>query len=761
MIDAIRWLIILEALGLAIMPLTCWLLGALPDRGYGAAKIVGLLAVTYASWLIGSVFPIASTGVLPYAVLLAGASVGWWLAMDGTISSLRNASRVIAIEEILFLITFVAWCLLRAYVTHPGITHTEQPMDMALLNASIHASSYPAYDPWMSGHTINYYYLGYLMYGMVAKLSGVAPTVAFNLALSTIPALVVSSAYGVAYALCRKLWWAVLAPVFVAVIGNWHSAFVQLPSGVTPNNTFWWFWGSTRVIGGSSNITEFPFFSFLLGDLHAHVMALPVALLCVTIGCAFLFSDERLRPGWDVVTAGRVGCAAVAVGALFAINSWDFPIYLLLVAGCITAHAYLADDSAQWWRSPLTTVAILTLASIVAFTPFYLNYRSVAKGIGIVNTPSDFWQFSQVLGFFVLLAAIFVTTLGVLLQPADTAEDEEEMRPRSAAASEAGEVQAWASSNLGTIVVVAVILLVAIRFQLEVVAVLLGVGAAALLLLYRVLNTPEPNRADAMTLILIAAGCLAAAIPEVVYLKDVFQGGLNYRMNTVFKFDYQGWLLLGLSASYAAYRSWDVLRSYFSPQLSWVVLGVTAAALLTGGVYTWDAPQSTAQAGTADSLDALASLKSQNPSDYGLVSWLIAHVPPKTVELEAVGNATNGDEFHAEFGRIAGFTGLSAVMGWEGHETQWRGADPEIGTRVADVGTIYSTTNLSTAKTLLHKYGVRYVIVGETEHTVYGQSSKDLAKFGKFMRLAYQTTFQTQDPVTNKKVKHTDSIYTW
>ncbi|HCG00665.1 MAG TPA: hypothetical protein DEV93_08995, partial [Chloroflexi bacterium] len=62
-------------------------------------------------------------------------------------------------------------------------------MDMALLNASIHASSYPAYDPWMSGHTINYYYLGYLMYGMLAKLSGVAPTVAFNLALSTIPAL--------------------------------------------------------------------------------------------------------------------------------------------------------------------------------------------------------------------------------------------------------------------------------------------------------------------------------------------------------------------------------------------------------------------------------------------------------------------------------------------------------------------------------------------------------------------------------------------
>ena len=764
MIDAVRWVIILEALALAFMPLTCWLLRSLPDRGYGAAKIAGLLAVTYVSWLIGSVIPIASSGVLPYAVLLVGGAVGWWLALDETISSLRDAGRVIALEEVLFLTTFIAWSLLRAYVIHPGITHTEQPMDMALLNASIHASSYPAYDPWMSGHTINYYYLGYLMYGMLAKLSGVAPTVAFNLALSTIPALVVSATYGVAYALTRRLWWAVLAPVFVAVIGNWHAAFVQLPAGETPEKTFWWFWPSTRVIGGlcpqqCSTITEFPYFSFLLGDLHAHVMALPEALLCITIGCGFLFSTDRLEPRWNPLTAGRIACAAVAVGALFAINSWDFPIYLLLLAGCVGAHAYLADDSPTWWRAPLAIAAILSVASVAAFTPFYLNYRSVAKGIGFVNTPSDFWQFAQVLGFFVLLAAIFVAVLGVLLQPADAVEDEEEMTPR-AAATEAGQIQAWTSSNIATIAIVAAIVLLSIRLNLEVLVVLLGVGASALLLLYRVLNTPEPNRSDAVALLLIAAGCLAAAVPEVVYLKDVFQGGTDYRMNTVFKFDYQAWLLLGLAASYSAYRAWEVLRAYFSTQLGWVVLGVTAAVVLAGGVYTWDAPHSTAQAGTANSLDALASLKIDNPGDYGMVRWLIAHAPAKTVELEAIGSATHGDEFQAQFGRIAGFTGLSAVMGWEGHEYQWRGSDPEIGTRVADVGTIYTTSNPQTAATLLRKYGVRYVVVGQTERTVYGQSSKGLAKFGSFMRVAYHITYPASGPA-GAPTTQTDTIYTW
>jgi uncharacterized membrane protein len=392
---------------------------------------------------------------------------------------------------------------------------------------------------------------------------------------------------------------------------------------------------------------------------------------------------------------------------------------------------------------------------VVAFAPFYLNYRSVAKGIGFVNTPSDFWQFSQVLGPFVLLAAIFVTTIAVLLQPADASEDEEEMPSHRAAASEAGEAQAWASSNLATIVIVGAMVVIGIAFHLEVLVILLAVFTAAVLLLYRVLNTPEPNRSDAVALLLVAAGCLAAAIPEVVYLKDVFQGGPNYRMNTVFKFDYQGWLLLGLAASYATYRAWDILRAYFSARLAWVVLGVAGVTLLTGGLYTWDASRAAPQAGTVDSLDALSALKTQNPGDYGMVSWLIAHGPSKAVEVEAVGNAATPDEYHAEFGRIAGLTGLSAVMGWEGHEAQWRGADPQIEARVSDVRTIYSTTSTSTAKALLHRYGVRYVVVGDTERTVFGQDSKGLAKFARFMRVAYHTT-----PAGNG-TNQTDTIYTW
>jgi uncharacterized membrane protein len=77
-------------------------------------------------------------------------------------------------------------------------------------------------------------------------------------------------------------------------------------------------------------------------------------------------------------------------------------------------------------------------------------------------------------------------------------------------------------------------------------------------------------------------------------------------------------------------------------------------------------------------------------------------------------------------------------MGWAGHEYQWRGANPEIGTRLADITTIYTTADNAAANKLLRKYNVRYVVVGDTEHTIKGASPASLRKFAMFMRVAYR-----------------------
>ncbi|MGH2449068.1 MAG: DUF2298 domain-containing protein, partial [Chloroflexota bacterium] len=364
----------------------------LPDRGYAFARVLGLVTVTYITWIVGSFLPIAGGVVLPGLVSVAG-FVGWALRGRQVLRSLAQVKTAVVVEESLFLAGLIAWSALRAYVFHPDIAHTEQFMDMAFLSATLHAGSFPPLDPWMSGHTINYYYLGYLMNAILIRFSGVAPAVGYNLALSTIFALTLSGAYSLGYFLTRRLGWASVMPLFVVVLGNWHAVLVQLPQHQFPASGNGWFFDSTRVVGGGATINEFPFFSLMLGDLHPHVMSLPVTLLAIALGATFLYAEREPR-----LRAARLLVAAVVIGMLFTINSWDFPTYLLLAGACIAAGGYLASDRPDWWKVPALSIVALAVASVVLYTPFFLHFRSLADGIGVVTTRSDIFQVIQVFG---------------------------------------------------------------------------------------------------------------------------------------------------------------------------------------------------------------------------------------------------------------------------------------------------------------------------------------------------------------------------
>jgi uncharacterized membrane protein len=251
---------------------------------------------------------------------------------------------------------------------------------------------------------------------------------------------------------------------------------------------------------------------------------------------------------------------------------------------------------------------------------------------------------------------------------------------------------------------------------------------------YRVLNTEEPNRADAAALLLVALGCFAAAVPEVVYLRDVFAGGADYRMNTVFKFYYQAWVLLGIAAAYGAYRSWSVLRTITSSSWSWAALGLMALLTMGAGIYTTWIPQAGINVSKPATLNAAAWITASDPGDARAMSWLQRTASPQQVVLEAI-----GDDYQTNGTIISTFTGLPTVMGWGGHEGQWRPNDAEVTQRIKDVKTLYSTTSVTLARHLLQKYNVKYVLVGEAEAAKYGEHSPGLRKFHSFMRVAYST----------------------
>jgi uncharacterized membrane protein len=173
-----------------------------------------------------------------------------------------------------------------------------------------------------------------------------------------------------------------------------------------------------------------------------------------------------------------------------------------------------------------------------------------------------------------------------------------------------------------------------------------------------------------------------------------------------------------------------VLKQYFSAVYGWGAVAVIAVGTLGGLYYTVNAPQSANQGGLAQSLDGSALLQANAPGDYAAAQWLIRNVSGTPTEMEATGG-----EYDTRFARISTFTGLPTVMGWAGHEFQWRGADPEIQKRVDDIKTVYTTSDVAQARSLLRQYNVRYVVVGPTELQAY--PGPGLTKFSRFMHTAF------------------------
>ena len=272
----------------------------------------------------------------------------------------------------LFLVAFLSFYGVRAW--NPDLWQPwrggEKPMDFAYLNAVTRSTEMPPYDPWFAGGHLNYYYFGQFQIASLTKITGVLPSTAFNLAIALVFALTVGGAFSIVYNLAASRGGGgdrappsipggpylagITGAVFVAVIGNLDGA-VQLGQAVW-RFTFgegaagqFDFWRSSRVIDtsaqggldycGGCEITEFPFFSFLFADLHAHLIALPFAILALGLGLALLLGAEKTcsTKAW----AARIAALALTVGALFTINSWDYPTYLLFSVGVVVLAALI------------------------------------------------------------------------------------------------------------------------------------------------------------------------------------------------------------------------------------------------------------------------------------------------------------------------------------------------------------------------------------------------------------------------------------
>jgi uncharacterized membrane protein len=422
------WFLVLELFSLVSFPLAYRAFSRLPDRGWAFSKPLGLLLVGLGTWMIGLTHTIPNSR---WTVLLALVIVGVlsWAAVRRHLPEMRAFVRehasVIVAAELLFAAVFLGFTLLRASIS--DISGTEQPMDLMFLNATVTSPFYPPNDPWLAGQPVSYYYLGYLMIGALTMFTGIGVAIAYNLGLATAAALAAIAAFGVTFNLVRLARGSVdgavfggIAAAFLLLVasslvgtlelvraagiggdGFWSNVGIDgltEPDGPSPTwapvETHLWWWRISRVVPGGIN--EFPLFSFLLGDLHPHVMSIGFVLLTVGVAIQIYLQTSLLTIGikahsvlltaalalftialadFVLLDAGLVWLFAVAAliavgslgplwplglvlvastGALGAINLWDLPLGAALVVGALLLNAARNERSMRFGE----TVAI-------------------------------------------------------------------------------------------------------------------------------------------------------------------------------------------------------------------------------------------------------------------------------------------------------------------------------------------------------------------------------------------------------------------
>ncbi len=786
-----------EVLGLVTLPLAFRLFRALPDRGYALSKPLGILLCSYLFWILVTFGFLTNKRSAIVFVILLGAAISWYFYArkreegEEILAFLYRHRRVVLASELLFTVAFGGWALVRAY--NPEIMGTEKPMEFAFLNGILRSERFPPHDPWLSGYGISYYYFGYLMMAFLTRLSGFPSEVTFNLGIALLFALTLGGASSLVYNLVyhhkerSALTFGFLGALLVALVGNLEGVLEVLHTRGLGSPSFWewidirklaaapvsgrwlptdhWgWWRASRVVHDvmlgrdMEVIDEFPFFSFLLGDMHPHVLALPFVLLALALALNLFRSQEEKLDGPEM------GLLGLLVGALGFLNSWDLPTFGLIVVVAYAINRYIQDRATL--SDILEFAGKLVILSLLLYLPFYLGFRSQVGGILPVLFVKARWhQYLVIFGLFVfvllpfliaqfrelvlseegitareMLARGFALFLALLLSPffllllalsvvlinegtrtfviqklGEAAPLFPDMPPAS--------LDPWPMLRLALLDPLFsqpwLTVFLALIMCLALFALWLRTGQKSL----PEMRAQVRGSSSLFVLVLVAVGFLLTYLCEYVYIRDIF----GTRMNTIFKLYYQAWVLLAIASAYGVY--------YLSTGLKGVAryLWTTGFLVLLGMslIYPLAATRSKTAA-ASPTLDGMAYLLASSPDDYQAIQWLRVNVEGSPVILEAPGGS------YTPFGRVSAHTGLPTLLGWGGHEHQWRGTYEEPSRREPDIETLYTSLDLEETGRLLEEYDIEYVYLGPLEISKYDLGPAMIDKWAAIMDLVYQ-----------------------
>lgn len=347
----LAWLSFLVILGWVALPITLKVMPSIPSGAYSLSKILGLLIFSWMVWIAG--FEIKGFVLARFTAVTCW-GIFFLFLVASLLLGLKNKARLKSIfvqnkanwltQEIVFVGAFLVFTLVRIYCPHihdpVGEGYNgggEAGMDFGFLASVVRGETFPPQNMWMAGVPIGYsFYFGHLMMGIVTKTLGLVPAITYNLALITLFAAIFSCAFGLAFALSDRISSGLIAGFLCAAAGNlggakqyldvFHQCLITGSLGPLFGHVFD-YWGPTRIIPNSIN--EFPYFSVLYGDMHAHTLAMPFAMVAIGLVASFYMAPVSKPFQWnnDWTTLLFLG---FLIGSIAFLNTWELPTWVIL-----------------------------------------------------------------------------------------------------------------------------------------------------------------------------------------------------------------------------------------------------------------------------------------------------------------------------------------------------------------------------------------------------------------------------------------------
>ncbi len=683
----IFWWLNLFLLSLITLPFVVSIFRNFWDKGYAFAKIFSLIIITYLLFVFGVLKLITFTsfgiyGLLAILILISLLYLSRPKNMAAFKKIIQKDWPKFLFQEIIFLTILILWSYVRGF--QPDIEGLEKFMDWGFINSMLRTKYFPPVDMWFSGHSINYYYFGHLIFAFLTKLSSISSIITYNLAIATTCALTFTSVFSLTSNLVKQisskinLKQVILAGFISALLvtfgGNLHLIYkitrnfiADQPSLVINKETItqavsrYWYPDATRFIGfdpdtQDKTIHEFPAYSYVVSDLHGHLNDIAIVLLYVAFLFTFyqnIFSRKSAKPKFNPLL---IIFSGFNLSLAFMTNAWDFAVYGLLFA----ISFFIINLSRYDFLTTLKQTLIHGISIIIfwyLFTlPFMLNFTPMAEGLRFSDSQTPFYQLLVLYGGFWLITVPFI---------------------------------------------------IFIFYQIR-------------------KKTFNKNIADLFVIALIITATFLIIIPEIGYIKDIYISDYR-RANTMFKLVYQAFILYGLTAGYIYIR----LKKYNLYKFIFILVFISHLSYIFFATNSYYGSLKNYQG-----LYGLNFLKTNYPDNYQAIKWIDENISDQPVMLEAVGDS------YTQFNQISISTGLPTVQGWVVHEWLWRGGYDQPSARQADVKKIYQydQIDLSGLRDLIYKYNISYIFVGDNEIQAYPEINQQ-----NFLDLGAKIVFSSGD----------------